>query len=186
MSVTNTRRRRCIQLMALMGAVGVASWGSGGAVGVCLATMCWRCLACGANGKYFVNDDGEILFDLSKDERERANLVKPCNSRQYARSSRRGNAPFHLSRMTPPTSSLTHGPIWLIPAEPNHLAGSNVRPRREVRSNSCADPRPGAKAVPSLACGATHRSSSIQCLGSRHKQPLVQSVQIPRKSAEWT
>lgn len=26
--------------------------------------------------KYFVNDDGEFLFDLSKDERERANLVK--------------------------------------------------------------------------------------------------------------
>ncbi len=28
------------------------------------------------NWKYFVNDDGEFLFDLSKDERERANLVK--------------------------------------------------------------------------------------------------------------
>jgi arylsulfatase A-like enzyme len=26
--------------------------------------------------KYFVNDDGEFLFDLSKDQRERANLAK--------------------------------------------------------------------------------------------------------------
>jgi arylsulfatase A-like enzyme len=38
--------------------------------------------------KYFVNDDGEFLFDLAKDQRERANLAKLEAARLAAMRSR--------------------------------------------------------------------------------------------------